>query len=318
MGFLRELLWYIVSKLHYYFEGSYTQKVANTASDLFGQLWYFFFLGIALTAIISIIWPKEQIAAFFNKSKHVSIFSAVSVGVISPIPTYVAIPLIAALYRVGVPGPPLFAFLISSPLMNPILFTMTLGAFGLEMALARLITAMVLGITSGYLLRIYTRNREFKFISSNFDHKDVLPDLQDNRSIKNILKIFGIHLYKLTKFAGKYFLLGLSIAAAVKALIPAEWIMDTLGRQRAVSVLVAVAAGVPLYACGGGTIPVMLTLQQLGMDRGAVLAFFISGPATKLSTLVALKAAISMKTFFIYLAIAFTGAALFGYAYSLF
>jgi hypothetical protein len=318
MGFLREFLWHIISKLHYYFEGSYTQKVASSASDLFGQLWYFFFLGIALTALISIIWPKEKIAVFFNKSKDISIFSSVFVGIISPIPTYVAIPLVAALHRVGVPSPPLFAFLMSSPLMNPILFVMTMGAFGLKLSAARLLSAIILGLFAGYLFWSYESRKENRFISTDFNFADISAD--PTKQIKGfaLIKLFGLNLYKLTKFAGKYFLLGLSVAAAVKALIPAELVIKAIGNQFTLSVLIAVAAGIPLYACGGGTIPVMQTLLDLGLDKGAVLAFFISGPATKVSTLVALKAAVTKEVFLIYLSIALVGASLFGIIYGFF
>jgi hypothetical protein len=106
-------------------------------------------------------------------------------------------------------------------------------------------------------------------------------------------------------------------AALAKNLIPVGWIAKSFGGNQTLSVLTAVAAGVPLYACGGGTIPVMKTLQDLGLDKGAVLAFFISGPATKLSTIVALNAAVTRRVFFLYLAITLIGATGFGLLYNL-
>ena len=119
------------------------------------------------------------------------------------------------------------------------------------------------------------------------------------------------------KFAGKYFLFGIVIAALVKVLIPPGWIIRLLGNNRAAAILIAVAAGVPLYACGGGAIPVLRTLAEAGMDKGAVLAFFISGPATKISTLLALKAVSTRQTFTFYLAVVFAGALCFGFIYSM-
>jgi uncharacterized membrane protein YraQ (UPF0718 family) len=315
IGFLQEILWHVISKIHYYFEGSYTEKVANTASGLFGQLWYFFFLGIVFTALISVIWPKEKLAAFLSRSRDISILSAVVVGVLSPVPTYVAIPLVAALYRIGVPGPPLFAFLMSSPLMNPILFSLTTGAFGLEMAAARLSSAVILGTCAGYAFWIYDKRKAAMFVRASFDPINISGEAQTQKRFLSNLRLFGLNFYKLTKFAGKYFLLGLSIAAAVKALLPADLVIRTVGSQYTISVLVAVAAGIPLYACGGGTIPVMQTLMDLGLSKGAVLAFFISGPATKISTLVALKATVTGGVFLIYLLIALLGATFFGIIY---
>jgi uncharacterized protein len=319
IDFIHTLIWAIFSKLYYYLDGSYTHKVAVTVLDLFGQLWYFFVIGIIATTLISVFWRKDRVAVFFQKSSGISIISAAVIGVVSPMPTYVAIPLVAALFRVGVPAPPLFAFLISSPLMNPVLFSLTAGAFGYEMAVARLLSALALGIVSGWIAQKLAFHKKFsKFLCSGGSIDGILgrPEVTE-RNFRSYAVDFSGQLYRLTRFASKYFLLGILIAAAVKVLIPAGWIISTLGSQRTISVLAAVAAGVPLYACGGGTIPVMQTLQDLGMDKGAILAFFISGPATKISTLIALKAAIISEIFILYLAIAFIGATALGLAFSM-
>jgi len=316
---MRELVWYVSAKLYYFFDGTYTLAVAEAALDFLGQLWYFYIGGIILAVLISLLWPRERIALFFQRSSGVSIIAAALAGVVSPMPTYVAIPLVAALYKVGVPSPPLFAFLVSSPLMNPVLFSLTAGAFGSEMAMARLMSACSLGILSGFLAQfLNNRNHLKKFICSDGLLAATLPVSQGaGRRLGFYSRAFAIQLSRLTLWSSKYFLLGIFIAAAVKVLIPASWIISTLGYNRGVSVLAAVAAGVPLYACGGGSIPVMQTLQDLGMDKGAILAFFISGPATKLSTLVALKAAIVKESFLLYLGIAFLGATAFGVTYGM-
>jgi uncharacterized protein len=316
---LRDLIWSVISKFYYYFNGSYTHRVASATVDLFVQLWPYFVVGIIATTLISVLWRKDRVSMFFQKSSGVSIATAAFVGVVSPMPTYVAIPLIAALFRVGVPAPPLFAFLMSSPLMNPVLFSLTAGAFGYEMAAARLLSSLILGIASGAILQKLVSFSRIGVFLNNRSHFTKFPDLAEvvERNFKTYTAEFARHLYHLTRFASKYFLLGILIAAAVKVLIPADWIIKTLGNQRTISVLAAVAAGVPLYACGGGTIPVMQTLQGLGMDKGAILAFFVSGPATKLSTLIALKAIIIKEVFILYLAIALIGAFVFGMLFSI-
>ena len=316
---LEQLFRGVFSKLHYYLTGSYTHGVAACAWDLFGQLWYFLVVGIVLTALISLFWRKNEIASFLQRSPRGSIVTATLAGIVSPMPTYVAIPLVAALFRVGVPPAPLFAFLVSSPLMNPILFSLTAGAFGYEMAVMRTLSAIALGITAGVVTQLLVSRKHLTRFLCNGGSIVETQHWGDSRkrTLKSCAAEFSNQLYRNTKFISKYFFLGIIIAAAVKILVPASWIISTLGNQHSVSVLVAVAAGVPLYACGGGTIPVMQTLQQLGMDKGAILAFFISGPATKLSTLVALKAAVRKEIFLLYLTIGLLGASVFGFAYSI-
>jgi len=272
-----------------------------------------------LSACVSVFVRKSQIVRFFQRTGRCSIFGAALLGIICPVGTCVVIPLIVGLSAVGVPGPPLVAFLVSSPLMNPILFSLTAGAFGYEMALARAIAALVLGVTAGLLAELLiSRKYLSQFICNGGSFVGVM-DFAEVLGAGFACRVgeFFKQLYRITRFAGKFFLLAIIIAAAVKELVPASWIIRTLGAGRSLSVLVAVAAGVPLYACGGGTIPVMHVLQELGMDKGAVLAFFISGPATKLSTLLALKAAVRKGVFLSYLGITLLGAFVFGVLYSL-
>ena len=64
----------------------------------------------------------------------------------------------------------------------------------------------------------------------------------------------------------------------------------------------AVAIGAPLYACGGGTIPLLMQWLASGMSMGSASAFMITGPATKITNLGALKIVLGMRRFALYLA----------------
>lgn len=300
----------------------YIPKISMTMLHLFGQLWHFLLIGIIVSSLISVFWSEYKVASFcqrLHNSHGVSFFIAALVGVISPLPTYTTIPLIAALFKVGAPATVLFTFLVSSPLMNPTLFSLTLGAFGYQMAAARLIASLAVGMAAGYSMQLLiSRNRFGGFVrnqsgvSELFDRLDKTP-----MTIKSYISSFFNQFYRLAKFTSKYFFLGIAIAALVKVFIPPGWIIKTLGSHRIISIFIAVAGGVPFYACGGGAIPVMQTLEDLGMDKGAVLAFFISGPATKVSTLVALKTTMTNQTFILYLITVFAGAVFFGFLYSI-
>lgn len=63
----------------------------------------------------------------------------------------------------------------------------------------------------------------------------------------------------------------------------------------------AATIGVPLYACGGGTIPLLQQWLASGMDMGSAAAFMITGPATKITNLGALKIVFGMRRFLLYM-----------------
>lgn len=73
------------------------------------------------------------------------------------------------------------------------------------------------------------------------------------------------------------------------------------GAHRGFGVLLAATIGVPLYACGGGTIPLLQEWLVSGMSMGSAAAFMVTGPATKITNLGALKIVLGIKNFAIYI-----------------
>ena len=63
----------------------------------------------------------------------------------------------------------------------------------------------------------------------------------------------------------------------------------------------AATIGVPLYACGGGTIPLLQQWLLDGMSIGSAASFMLTGPATKITNLGALKIVLRFRHFFLYL-----------------
>ena len=73
------------------------------------------------------------------------------------------------------------------------------------------------------------------------------------------------------------------------------------GGNDAWGVLMAATIGVPLYACGGGTIPLLQQWLWEGMSIGSASAFMITGPATKITNLGALKIVMGLPRFLLYI-----------------
>jgi uncharacterized membrane protein YraQ (UPF0718 family) len=301
-----------------HFEGSYTKKVIEKAIVLLGNLWPYLISGIFATSLIKLFLSKKQISEFFQNRKNFSIILAALFGVISPLGSYVVIPLSAALFLIGTPLPVLMSLLVSSPLINPNLFLLTAGAFGYEMAILRLLSAFLLGIAAGYftlwLIKIkYIRTK----IAVNKNNQYNIASFKQTPN-KPLVSRFGIELFKMTIYIGKYFFLAIVLAAAIKIFMPPNLMIKLFKGNNFLSVLFSTVAGIPFYVCGGAAIPVVQQLADLGLSKGAVLAFFISGPVTKISNLVLMKSAFSSRVFLTYLSVSIAGAFLFGLVYNIF
>ena len=113
------------------------------------------------------------------------------------------------------------------------------------------------------------------------------------RLIKNILRNI--------KITGPYFIVGIILSAAFQRFVPESLMVALFGNDKALGALMAATIGVPLYVCGGGTIPLLQGWLASGMSMGAAAAFMVSGPATKITNLGALKIVLGLKNFIIYI-----------------
>ena len=302
-----------------HFDASYTKKILVEAIQLLGQLWPYLVMGIVVSTAVKVFVSKDQMARFFSKRRSgVTILLAAFIGALSPVGSYVIIPMSAALLGVGVPLPALMALMVSSPLINPNLFVLTAGAMGLEIALLRAFAAILLGSFAGYFTLWLIKAKRIDPSNILKDEQlfsmDALPGSNTERSLSGFLK----ELYGMTRYVSKYFFLAIILAAAIKIAVNPEVIVKIFDSDNIFSVIISTGAGVPFYVCGGAAIPVVQQLAALGMSKGAVLAYFISGPVTKISNLVILQAAFKRAILIQYLAIGIGGALIFGIVYNLF
>ena len=91
------------------------------------------------------------------------------------------------------------------------------------------------------------------------------------------------------------------LSALFQRYVPQETVTAVFGGNQAWGVLMAATIGVPLYACGGGTIPLLRQWMVQGMSLGSAAAFMITGPATKITNLGALKIVLGIRRFIAYI-----------------
>ena len=96
-------------------------------------------------------------------------------------------------------------------------------------------------------------------------------------------------------------MIGVALSALFQRYVPAEAMAAVFGGNEAFGVLMAATIGVPLYACGGGTIPLLQQWLADGMSMGSAAAFMLTGPSTKITNLGALKIVLGVRRFALYL-----------------
>jgi uncharacterized membrane protein YraQ (UPF0718 family) len=279
-------------------------------SILLEQIGPYWILGMVLGSAIS-VFGKERIHQLFDalQDKHLGIFGLIPsslIGIISPLCMYGTIPIAASFSQKGMRDDWLAAFMMSSILLNPQLLFYS-AALGPPMLIIRFTSCFLCGIAAGFLVRFFFKDKNF-FTFKSFDETEN-RDTDPNRVMR-----FLKNLWRNVKTTGPAFLIGLSLAALFQRYVPENAVADLFGKNRGFGILMAASVGVPLYICGGGTIPLLQVWLLNGMTMGSASAFMITGQAMKITNLGAVKIVLGIKHFLFYLLFAILFALLSGFA----
>ena len=275
----------------------------------FIYLWYYFtlqlqqtfpywVLGMGIGSLVSVL-GKSRIYGLLSglsgkKLGVLGIVPACLLGIASPLCMYGTIPIAASFSRKGMRHDWLAAFMMASILLNPqlIVYSAALGNFMLGV---RVVSCFLCGIAAGLLVFLFYGDRPF-FNFTSFDepkNRDTDPNL-----LIRLIKNFGRNV----KATGPWFLFGILLSALFQRYVPSDAFVSLFGESNeGFGVLMAATIGVPLYACGGGTIPLLQQWLWEGMSRGSAAAFMLTGPATKITNLGALKIVLGARRFAAYL-----------------
>ena len=261
------------------------------------QIFGWWVLGMVIGSAVS-VFAKNYIHQAFRSLQGrelgiMGIVASSALGIASPLCMYGTIPIAASFSKSGMKDSWLAAFMMASILLNPqlIIYSAALGGVVLTV---RIVSCFLCGISAGLLLYFFYKDKPF-FNFSGFDEpksRDTDPHLLV-RYLKN--------LRRNVKATGVYFLIGVLLSALFQRYVPAEAMTALFGGNEAVGVLMAATIGVPLYACGGGTIPLLQSWLLDGMSLGSAASFMLTGPSTKITNLGALKIVLGLKHFLIYM-----------------
>ncbi|MCM1091661.1 MAG: permease [Muribaculum sp.] len=256
-------------------------------------------LGMVIGSLVS-VFAKDAIHGAFDRIRDKKwgiwgVIPASLLGVASPLCMYGTIPIAASFSRHGMRDDWLAAFMMSSVLLNPqlIMYSTALGTTALTI---RIVSCTVCGIAAGVVVHVFYQNKPF----FNFDG---FEPRASHDTHPNLFLRFLFNLGRNIKATAFWFLVGVLLSALFQRYVPAKDFAQLFGKSNeGFGVLMAATIGVPLYACGGGTIPLIREWLVMGMSMGSASAFMITGPATKITNLGALKIVLGLKRFLLYIA----------------
>ena len=257
----------------------------------------YWILGMVLGSLISVFGKNKLYSTFASMAdRELGLFGIVPatlIGIASPLCMYGTIPITAAFAKKGMREDWLAAFMASSILLNPQLIWYT-GVLGWSAVALRFVNGFLCGIAAGLLVHFFYKGKNF-FNFKSFEEKE------DRDTDPNIFLRLLKNLWRNLKATGPAFLVGVSIAALFNTLIPADTVADLFGKHRTFAYVMALSVGVPLFFCGGATMPLLTAWLTSGMSWGTAVILMMTGQAMKIVTLGALKVVLGIKHFIFYI-----------------
>ena len=215
----------------------------------------------------------------------------------------------------GLPLGVTFSFLISSPMVDFASLILLTSIFGWKIAIAYVVLGLIVAIAGGTIIEhLHMEDQVADFIRNG---KSVSLE-QEKLSQKQRLISALYSVSDTLKKVFPYILLSVAVGAIIHKWIPEDWIVSLLGRKNPLGVILAVFAGIPMYADIFGCISISESLLAKGALLGVVLSFMMAVTTLSLPSLIMLKKAIKTKLLVTFVSICVAGIILVGYFFNAF
>ncbi len=281
------------------------------------------FIAFAVLAVgyLKATGAEALLAKAFEGRELRMIGMAALLGGLSPFCSCEVIPFIAALLAVGAPLSAVMAFWLASPLMDPAMFLITAGTLGTDFAIAKTVSAILLGVLGGATVYLFKTSPVFADPLKAAPVKSCCGCGPSPFKGTPVWRFWGEaerrDLFRRTVienalFLGKWLLIAYMFEALMLAYVPAETIASVLGGDGLQPIFLGALVGAPAYLNGYAAVPLIDALLTQGMAPGAAMSFVIAGGVSCIPAAIAVWALVKPRVFAAYIGIAIIGALLAG------
>ncbi|KUO72409.1 MAG: permease [Desulfosporosinus sp. BRH_c37] len=274
------------------------------------------FLGIStLVALVLMYIPQEKIKNWMTGKGIWGNFIGASIGSLTPFCACSTIPMTLGFLEAGVPFGAVMSFVISSPLLNPIILAMLVALMGLQAAVIYFVVVFGAAIAFGVILQKVGGSKLVKNVRiKEGGHKE---DEEVPKAFLGKLKVSFRKAWGDFTAVLAYLLIGVGIGAVIYGYLPQEFVLKFAGPTNPVAIPIAAVIGIPLYIRAETAIPIGVALMQKGMSVGAVIALIIGGAGMAIPEMSMLASIFRKKLVGAIVGVIFITAVLGGYIFNM-
>jgi uncharacterized membrane protein YraQ (UPF0718 family) len=254
----------------------------------------FVLIGVLIAGMIQIFVTEEHIQRWIPKNKVLAIIMSCIIGALFPACECGIVPIVRRLIGKGVPIPAAIGFMLTGPLINPIVIASTYMAFGNDFKIAGLrmglgfFVALMVALVVGMIFKGNQLKSSIDTRSSNtFTKKESF-----------ITKFWSMLTHSIDEFfdMGKYLVMGAFLAAFVQTYLPAKALLEA-GSGTVSSLAVMMGLAYVLSLCSEADAFIGASFSNL-FPTSAILGFLIFGPMMDLKNTLMMLSVFRVKFVF--------------------
>lgn len=238
----------------------------------------FVLIGVLIAGIIQIFITEEHIKRLIPKNKFMAVIMSCVVGAFFPACECGIVPIVRRLISKGVPIYAGIGFLLTGPLINPIVIASTYMAFGndFKIAASRMIIGFVIAIIVASIISMVFKTNQLKM---NIVHSHQSSDSHSGSNNSLFAKIGHVLIHSVDEFfdMGRYLIIGALLASVVQVYFSSETLVGIGNGQIAAYTGVMMGLAFLLSLCSEADAFIAASFSNL-FPTTAILGFLIYGP----------------------------------------
>lgn len=256
----------------------------------------FVLIGVFISGFIQMFVTEEMIARVIPKNRFLAVLCAAVVGALFPACECGIVPIVRRLLLKGVPLHAGIAFMLTGPVINPIVLFSTYIAFGnqWDMPLYRGGLSFIVAVLVGLIISWQFSGNQLINKGSTHAH------CHTHGKQTFINKFIGMLRHAVDEFfsVGKYLIIGAFIAAAMQTYVKTSTLLE-IGQTEAASHLVMMGLAFVLSLCSEADAFIASSFRST-FSTGSLVAFLVFGAMVDIKNLLMMLGTFN-KRFVLYL-----------------
>lgn len=271
------------------------QQVKTVFTGIFLEALPFVLLGVLLSSLLQLFVKEQWVRRITPKNPIIGVLFASMLGIVFPICECGMIPVVRRLMLKGMPAYIAVTFILSGPILNPIVFAATIMAFRShpEVTIGRMGLAFAVAVTVGLLVYVFSRNNPLKRSLQEFSEQDSANGVRKLHDHPKTWRSLFVHAGDELIEMGKYLVLGAFLTACIQSFIPREELL-ALGDGPTASYLFMMGFAFILSLCSTSDAFVASAFTHT-FTVGPLVSFLVLGPMLDFKSLLMLSATFKTK-----------------------